>query len=128
METKTCIKCGEEKLLDGDHCTSNFRRMPRGHFRGTCRACEKTYRISQNNERKKYVRDYFEEHPCIDCGEDDIRVLQFDHVRDKKLANVSAIVRKGRSIVNIQREIDKCEVRCANCHIKRTFDVLNWSK
>ncbi|WP_413319571.1 hypothetical protein AA0Z99_03710 [Agrococcus sp. 1P02AA] len=53
---------------------------------------------------------------CVDCGRSDIRVLEFDHVRGVKVASVGSMVRRGRALVVIRAEIEKCEVRCRNCH------------
>ena len=55
---------------------------------------------------------------CIDCGfKGHPLALQFDHVRGKKLGNPSQM--KDRSIKAIMRELNKCVVRCANCHFVR---------
>lgn len=56
-------------------------------------------------------------HPCVDCGESDVRVLDFDH-RANKESDISRLVGKGR-VAGIVREINKCDVRCANCHRRR---------
>lgn len=74
---------------------------------------------SARNRARSYVRAYLQEHGCVDCGETDLRVLEFDHLRDK-VADVSAFVRSGRAIPAIAAEISKCEVRCANCHRRIT--------
>jgi len=58
-------------------------------------------------------------HPCVDCGECDPIVLQFDHTRGKKF-NIGDAGRKGLSLPVVLREISKCEVRCANCHQRKT--------
>lgn len=63
---------------------------------------------------------YLLNHPCVDCGNDDPYVLQFDHVRGEKHKNVSKMLSGTYGWDTIQREIDKCEVRCANCHMKIT--------
>lgn len=68
----------------------------------------------------KFVDSYLESHPCVDCGEADIAVLQFDHVRGVKRRNVSAMVCNGCTIELITTEIEKCDVRCANCHLRVT--------
>lgn len=68
---------------------------------------------------KAYVREYLESHPCVDCAEDDVVVLDFDHVRGVKKHMVSWLVANGYTVKAIQDEIDKCEVRCANCHRRR---------
>lgn len=58
---------------------------------------------------------------CVDCGEKDLRVLDFDHVRGVKRAVVSMLINRRSSVRRIYEEIDKCDVRCANCH-RRTTD------
>jgi hypothetical protein len=63
--------------------------------------------------------EYLLEHPCVDCGESDILVLKFDHLRDKK-KDVTRLVHDSVSWATVMKEIDKCEVVCANCHIRRT--------
>ena len=68
---------------------------------------------------KNRVREYLLGHPCVDCGESDPGVLDFDHLRDKK-ANISTLVQSGVSWQSLADEIAKCEVRCANCHRRRT--------
>lgn len=91
--------------------------------------------MSYNYEREKYYRDrnkvlvlrYLKENPCVDCGEKDTRVLDFDHVRGKKIKNVSDMVKSGNCSWNrIKNEIDKCQVRCANCHRKKTIGEPKW--
>jgi hypothetical protein len=68
---------------------------------------------------RDHVDSYLREHPCIDCGEKDILVLDFDHVRDIKLKSISAMLRQGATLDQIKLEIAKCDVRCANCHRRR---------
>lgn len=63
-----------------------------------------------------YVLSYLAAHPCVDCGEDDPVVLEFDHVQTDKVASISDLVHKGYKLELIVAEIEKCEVRCANCH------------
>lgn len=67
---------------------------------------------------------YLATHPCVDCGEDDVVVLEFDHLRDKT-ANVSALVAGFSGIKRVFQEIEKCEVVCANCHRRRTARAQN---
>jgi len=68
---------------------------------------------------------YLLKHPCVDCGENDIVVLQFDHVRGKKKYDISKMIGTGYPWALILKEIAKCEVRCANDHVRRTSKVQN---
>lgn len=46
-------------------------------------------------------------------------VLEFDHIASKR-TNVTTLVWRGAAWPTIEKEIAKCEVRCANCHRIRT--------
>lgn len=60
-------------------------------------------------------------HGCADCGYNaSAYALQFDHVRGEKKGNVSNLIRSDYAWSTIKKEIDKCEVVCANCHAIRT--------
>lgn len=74
------------------------------------------------------VLTFLKTHPCVDCGESDPVVLTFDHVRGTKKANVSEMLAGKCSWSTIESEIAKCEVRCANCHMRRTAQQLKYRK
>lgn len=58
--------------------------------------------------------------PCADCGgRFPLCVMQFDHVRGEKFANLSVLRSRG-NVQLILAEIAKCDVVCANCHAIRT--------
>ncbi len=73
--------------------------------------------IKDANRRE--VLQYLLKHPCVDCGEADPLVLEFDHQRDK-LFNISTLLCRPVVWSLILAEIQKCQVRCANCHRRRT--------
>ena len=77
---------------------------------------------------RKFIAEYLEIHHCVDCKEDNPVVLDFDHVRGKKKSNISVMVLGGRSIKSIKEEIEKCEVRCSNCHRIKTAKNKEWMK
>jgi hypothetical protein len=70
------------------------------------------------------VTEYLKTHPCIDCGESDPRCLDFDHRNPvEKLEGIADMIcRVQANNVVLATEIAKCDVRCANCHRKRTYD------
>jgi hypothetical protein len=71
-------------------------------------------------ERTTFLLDYFASHPCTDCREADPVVLEFDHLDgDAKSFTIGQSL-PYRNWKSILREIDKCEVVCANCHRRRT--------
>lgn len=131
---KQCTKCKENKSLE------NFARIARyndGH-NTQCKQCRKKMdasRYKANKERFKIqtqrdkgilrakVLKYLFAHPCIDCGESNPIVLEFDH-RDPKTK--TAEISKLYSWNKILKEIDKCDVVCANCHKKRTAKTFEW--
>lgn len=87
-------------------------------------------RAKINNEKssiviREYIRDYLLEHPCVDCGNPNIIVLEFDHVRGEKKYELARMKFCSYSLKTIQKEIDKCEVRCANCHRIVTYNRRN---
>lgn len=75
---------------------------------------------------RTFVYQYLQNHPCVDCGISDPRVLQFDHVRGEKRTEVGAMTRNYYTIKQVAIEIRKCEVRCANCHSIKTAIERNY--
>ena len=78
-------------------------------------------------KRSEWFRELKDNKPCADCGNKFPHyVLQHDHLPGaEKLFNVSTAVTQGISIKKIKLEIEKCELVCANCHAKRTYDRRN---
>jgi hypothetical protein len=56
---------------------------------------------------------------CVDCGITDLCVLDFDHIGPKRLG-VMRLARNEVGLARLRSEIRECEVRCANCHRRRT--------
>lgn len=77
---------------------------------------------------KEFVLAYLLENPCVDCGEQDPIVLEFDHRPGvEKKYEIGDVFRRCLSIETIAREIEKCDVRCANCHRRRTYASRGFS-
>lgn len=136
---KQCTKCLETKPFS-EFCA---RRDASSGYTSHCKPCRRatanrkwaTYTDAEKAERRAtwqpgtdariaenqaYVKAYLETHPCVDCGESDWVVLEFDHVRGEKRRNLSYMITRGFSMRNLLDEIAKCEVRCANCHKRVT--------
>ena len=80
----------------------------------------------QKAENREYIRQYLLINPCVDCGNADIRVLQFDHIDPStKHKCIGQLVDSKKKMLE---EIAKCEVRCANCHMIRTAEQFGWTR
>ena len=51
--------------------------------------------------------------------------MQFDH-HGNKTRDVSWLIGSGCSVRRLVEELANCEVRCANCHRRRTAVAQNW--
>ena len=89
-----------------------------------CPLCNKQFSWNKNNvcsscraDRTRYknkieLQEYLGGR-CERCGNDDHRVLDFHHTKDKKFT-ISG--RLHCSIADLKEEADKCILLCANCH------------
>lgn len=68
---------------------------------------------------KARITKYLIANPCVDCGERDPVVLDFDHQGDKSFGISGSAGRMAW--VRIEREITKCDVRCSNCHRRKSY-------
>jgi hypothetical protein len=93
------------------------------------RELHKKNTVARNKKNKiitqQYVYNLLKTNGCIDCGENDPCCLDFDHQRDKK-EMISVMIHCGNSLSTIVKEIEKCEIRCSNCHRKKTAKDFNW--
>ena len=133
MTQKQCPKCGRkdqiDKLFGKNKCKNDDHQS-------VCKHCKnqlhKEYKRPQSSKIKKkettklvrmrnkeHLFQYLLNHPCIDCGESDPVVLEFDHRKEKE-KDLSDLILRTVSIEMINSEISKCEVRCVNCHRRKT--------
>ncbi len=132
---KICTKCrclkdfasfsARSKSKDGraSWCRECFKVSWQKRYYGNHRHYRNSHNRSRNQIREQNARmvfEYLSKNPCIRCGESDPIVLEFDH-RDKteKIESVSNLIRNA-SWARIEREIQKCDVLCANCHRRKT--------
>lgn len=134
---RRCSRCSAEKPIE----QFAWHRKAKGQRNHYCRTCQSAYgkqHYAANRERylqleaerkraraetrMRFLLEYFEGHPCADCGEPDPLVLEFDHLKEKCFNIGSAL--PDRNWQSILEEIDKCEVVCANCHRRRTWTRL----
>ena len=111
---KQCKYCG--KFFPEDSFGVAVSKSDRVYRRRKCRDC---YRITKQTLINRYfdwINKQKEERGCKRCGIKDPRVLDFHHRDEKeKLFSVGGF-RRAVGFEQIQKEVQKCEVVCANCH------------
>jgi hypothetical protein len=140
---RICSRCSQLRPLED--FAPKYRELPQPS--SYCRSCQSAYHkewYRRNRERqiararanrartepypeRTIVRLdarrrrwlYLLGHPCVDCGERDPLLLEFDH-RAQKRAGIMELMRKHATWAEILAEIEKCDVRCANCHRRKT--------
>lgn len=104
----------ESSLINGSYICVN-------HPLQGCKNCPKMRARKQRLERYMFIFSYLKEHPCVDCGESDLMVLEFDHVEKGDFTVTSAM----NSHETFLRELARCQVRCGSCHRKITYQRAN---
>lgn len=140
---KVCQKCKEEKQEEEfawkkkgklrsttcNSCMTDYRRVWYERNKVKHKRNAKSWRLKMANQLFEFVQGYRMTHPCVDCGESDPVVLDFDHRDDvDKSFNVCDAIHRKLSLEKIKTEIEKCEMRCANCHRRRTAKQFNHKK
>ncbi|MHA2281537.1 MAG: hypothetical protein ACXAC5_11880 [Promethearchaeota archaeon] len=132
---KICSKCKKKKSLN----EFSFKDKKASKRQSQCKLCLKennrrhyenntdlykeratSFRNRRKKESYEFVWGYLETHPCVDCGETDPVVLEFDHVRGHKIKAISKMIADTHPMQDLANEVKKCEVRCANCHRRKT--------
>ena len=135
-----CHACGERKSQTEFYLRKSGARA--GEYYTYCKDCYKkkgrryyqlhrdTQRLLSNARRRKYrVSRHrlvleMKKVPCADCGKRYPHyVMDFDHHEGiGKLGNISNLINRNfLSMEKLRKEIEKCDVVCANCHRIRTF-------
>jgi len=126
---KACAHCAVEK--EENRTNFHFKSKATGTFREICIGCWAIYHAKHYKKNKakylakasirnkivnarqhKIINRYKRMKGCLDCGNKNPIVLEFDHL-DAKDRNISTMI--GMSWAKIKLEISKCVVRCANC-------------
>jgi len=141
---KKCSTCKAEKTeLD-----FYFRNKAKGTRNSICKLCMKLYRRNHydNNinyykdkakrntkrrvlENKKYIWSYLKAHSCVDCGETNPIVLEFDHKDPAfKSFTIGTVLNGWRNFELLEEEVAKCDIRCSNCHKLKTAKQRGYYK
>lgn len=139
---KICSVCHVQKLTTEFHknntkkdglqtkCKSCSSALTKIYYRANTTLIKKTIRQNSQNRReiiRKNLWNYLLNHPCVDCGENDPIVLEFDHIDPSQKTYSIGNMCRDMGWGKIELEISKCLVRCANCHRRKTAkDFSYW--
>jgi hypothetical protein len=144
MNQITCNKC---KIIQDENCFV-FKNKVKNKRQTICKTCQNVYklkwyyknheenRVKFNQTRQNLVIslqekmiEYLTGKCCIDCGESNIITLDFDHINpEEKQHNIGNMIHSCFSWEKICEEINKCEIRCANCHRIKTAKTYSYYK
>lgn len=95
------------------------RRAYRRNWYSLNKLSERKHVYRRRKEIKLWFEDFKKNLKCSICGENHPATLDFHH-RDRKSKEfgINLIVHSGHSKEKILKELEKCEVLCANCHRK----------
>jgi len=132
---KKCSSCERSRLVKffsknsskRDGLQSNCKDCAKAKFKDYYRDNWERHRASVRRrkyevleEAREVVFDHLSTHPCVDCGETNQVLLEFDHVRGKKHWGIAQMLSDFRPVAQVRDEIAKCDVRCVSCHTLRT--------
>lgn len=83
------------------------------------KAIQRASQLKYRQKRLDAIDKYKMEKGCCVCGyKSHPRALQFHHREpDKKDFEICSMMRRNRTVEFILKEIEKCDVICANCHL-----------
>lgn len=117
MQKSKCGCCKEEKFTNEFyHCKGRIRRW--------CKECDTKYTILRQTKFKEKCVEY-KGGKCEECGYDKyIGALDFHHTDPLKKDFTIAHARLKRFDESVIKELDKCQLLCANCH-REVHQVYN---
>lgn len=122
-DEKQCHRCLNIKPLTEfkkDNCHINYENC------ANCLKYNKKNSLIRHQNRRKFLLQIKIDMggKCVDCGIEDLEVLEFDHITNDKLTEV-------RRIYNYKGMLDeakKCTLRCCNCHFIKTKKTIELNR
>ena len=113
--TKECLLCGNK-----------FETIPNGHTRKYCFDCVPQYKLGDKEAHRKAmqakhraIKKYLVEYKggkCEKCGYNKcLTALSFHHTENNKEFGIAGTF---HSLEDYKKEVDKCRLLCANCHME----------
>ncbi len=104
------------------HGLTEFVLESRGYYR--CPKC-RVFHVSQHRVGLKLKAIAYLGGKCRNCGYAKCKdALQFNHLNDKT-SDLSKLIVRGFTWNKLVKELDKCELLCANCHAEHHYKGLD---
>ena len=114
LKKKRCEYC--KRLYPVNYFGVALTTSEKVYRRRKCRNCYRTTKQVLIRRYYKWLSEYKKQRGCSKCKVTDPRILDFHHKNDKnKLFTVGGF-RRSVGFARIKKEVDKCDVVCANCH------------
>ena len=115
----TCREC-KDQLVVGSSWAQSWESVPVY----LCKQCHNAYNAPRKAKRKTIKKERAIEHlggKCKDCGEVYIKDVYDFHHRNPKEKDFSISNNLDCKWQRIERELDKCDLLCSNCHRNRHY-------
>lgn len=107
MDTLTCAMCDREYVYD----------LRRGHTRNRCNSC------TANAKHRFFKANVVAAlgGKCVRCGYDKCHGALHAHHKDPAKKRFAISAARSRRWSDVQKELESCELVCANCHAEEHF-------
>ncbi len=112
--TKKCLYCN--KFYAPDRFGVALTTSQKVYRRQKCSNCYRETKQKLIQKHLSWINDYKKEKGCTRCGNIDPRVLDFHHRNGKDKLFGLGTFRRAVGFERIKKEVEKCEIVCANCH------------
>ena len=120
-EFRVCPRCNNECNID-----DFYKRRNKEHSSVYCKKCTNEQTVIRQRNLKKQMIDY-KGGKCIKCGYDKcINALEFHHVNPNEKDFTLSHLKKYTFNEVIKKELDKCDLVCANCHREIHFELSSY--
>ena len=77
----------------------------------------------RSQKSRQWLDTYKKDKKCEICGQSHISTLDFHHKNPNEKDGLVGDFVRSYSIKRLQEEINKCQILCANCHIKKQYNL-----
>ncbi len=114
MKEKVCKYC--QKSYPEEAFGVALTTPTKIYRRWKCRHCYRETKQTLIQRYLRWINEYKKERGCRRCSIIDPRVLDFHHKDGTTKEFSLGGFRRAVGFERIKREIEKCEILCANCH------------